>query len=172
MPLNRVEQGHYYTGCFVAACATVLQTSYDEAFKLIWPGKDINDPIHAIEAIDIQKAAFEKLKELGLNPKRSKRTKLSKLHRAAIFLIRWSWDITQLHTVVWDAEARVCLDPAYQRPLKKKTYEKQLECIFYVEPRKHVRSGSSETLVGNGGESHRQVTARDGGYDPSLARGG
>lgn len=145
MPLTRVDQGHHWSGCFVACIAMVTGTSYEQAFKLLFPKRRFENEYHGIRRMNPTapaNVAYLKMSALGLQPKRTNRVSFDKLNRTAIWIIRWSWSPELMHAVVWDHQTKTILDPAYSLPLPIKEYEKQRDSVYYVEPKSHAVGNS------------------------------
>jgi hypothetical protein len=128
--LRRVEQLHG-NGCFIACLAMLKGITYEEAFKLIHPDKDMA-AISYYDRIGLTpEESIQRLEQLGLGPVHRPLRQLRNLRRTALLLIRWEHAPTLLHGVVFDASTKKFLDPGYLR--KPKTYERQLDTVLYFK---------------------------------------
>ena len=132
--LHRVYQQND-DGCFIAGIAILLGKTYEEAFRLVHPQKNIYDWSHGIEAMSLQEAALSTLQRLGVKAHVSKLRKLDSLRKSKknmVLIIRWNMSPTRCHTVVYDSESRQILDPD-PRPASKKELEEQLDFAIAVD---------------------------------------
>lgn len=144
-------------GCFVAAVAMILGKTYPETRRLVFPEQHpdgylasglMDDPINKISITD---AAIAKMKSLGMKVHLSKYEQLRSVFKYAkknaIILLRWKWDLERLHAVVFDADARVLLDPADYRPRNDriKYPTAHIESIMWVDaPKPRLEKDNAE----------------------------
>jgi hypothetical protein len=139
MALRAVRQQNG-TGCFIAAVATILGKTYEEAFRLCHPGKDpLVEWEHGFTDTSMMRVALQVLERVGIKGRPASFKRFSsyrKRDKHALLIIRWKWDPTRCHTVVYDGEAHVFYDPSHGGELHKwqvKDWEKQLDCAIFVE---------------------------------------
>lgn len=116
MALQPVTQKSY-TGCFIACVAMLLGKTYDEAFSLMHPGKDQKVmSSHGWSADSMEEKAHELLRKLGFKTHTGKYRKFKsyreRMHKHAILIVRWDYDNTMCHCILFDAEAKQFIDPS------------------------------------------------------------
>lgn len=141
MPLKLVAQKNH-TGCFIACVAMLLGKSYEEAFQLLHPGKNSTETYeHGFLDHSMQDVANKLLQQLGFHSRTSKyrkfRTFQNRVGKHAIMIIRWAFDPTRCHCILYDAEAKAFIDPSgafyVESKYMLKRLQKQLECAIIIE---------------------------------------
>lgn len=140
MALRAVRQQNS-TGCFIAAVATILGKSYEEAYKLCHPGKDpLVEWEHGFRDTSMTRAAFQVLERVGIKGHISTYKRFStykKRDKHALLIIRWSWAPDMCHTIVYDGEAHTFYDPSHGGEVlgkwTLKDLEKQLDSAIFVD---------------------------------------
>jgi hypothetical protein len=137
--LTRVEQLHA-NGCFIACLAIFLECSYQDAFKLLHPRRKAMPPSD-IDQDNRIKVAFTPEKSLQLMPKFGLQVQKSNLRKVAslrrrtsLILLRWHWEPTQMHALVFDGSTGKILDPTfayYKCTLDE--IQRNLDSIYYVK---------------------------------------
>lgn len=140
MALRPVAQENH-TGCFIAGVATLLGASYKEAFALLHPGKDpLVELTHGFRDISMLNAAFQALSRVGITGRPSKYKRFASFRRGnkhAILIIRWEYDPTNCHTIVYDGDEHKFYDPSHGGEVTSKyalkSYERQLDCAIIIK---------------------------------------
>lgn len=140
MPLQPVSQ-QSHTGCFIACVAMLTGRTYEQAFSLLRPGEDPKASYsHGWQEMSMEGAIHRLLGGLGIRSRTSKyrkfRTFRERVNKNAIMLIRWRWDPTMCHCVLFDGEEKRFIDPGggytpTERMLKD--LQSQLECAIIIE---------------------------------------
>lgn len=130
--LKHVEQIHN-SGCFIACVAMLLNKSYNQALKLIHPKKYHRYVDNRWKRVGLEpEKAIKKLPRLGLKVTRTNINRIRKLEKNALILVRWNYDPTLLHGLVYDHKRKTILDPG-DNNLSRKQIENQIDQILYVE---------------------------------------
>lgn len=139
MALQHVYQADS-NGCFVAAVAMILGKTYSETRRLVFPEYNVDTYLASgLTSLDITQAAMDKMKSLGIKVRLSKYKQLRSLlkfaKKHALVILRWKWDLERCHAVVFDADARVLLDPVDRQPRKDRTKYPgaHIESIMWVD---------------------------------------
>jgi hypothetical protein len=141
MPLQPVAQKNH-TGCFIACVAMLLDKSYEEAFQLLHPGKNSTETYeHGFLDMSMEATANKLLQKLGFRSRTSKyrkfRTFQKRVNKHAIMIIRWKFDPTRCHCVLFDAEAKAFIDPSGGYIVESKymldRLQKQLDSAIIIE---------------------------------------
>lgn len=116
MALQPVSQKSY-TGCFIACVAMLLGKTYDEAFSLLHPGKNqAAMSSHGWSADSMEQKAHELLRKLGFKTHTGKYRKFKsyreRMHKNAIMIVRWSFDPTMCHCILFDADGKRFIEPS------------------------------------------------------------
>jgi hypothetical protein len=127
----RVVAQENYTGCFIAAVATLLGKTYRETYAILHPGKNPSlESNHGFLDMSMQHAAFEALKRVGIKAHLSKVKRFETYTRHsenALLIIRWKFEPHLCHTIVYDGEARKFIDPSFGMAVQNKWTIKNLE---------------------------------------------
>ncbi len=141
MALQPVAQKSY-TGCFIACVAMLLGKSYDEAFELYYPGKDPNAMYsHGWSALSMEDTAHQLLRKLGFKTHTGKLKKFKsyrdRVQKNAIMIIRWAFQPTMCHCILFDAEAKAFIDPGggyvVTSKYELKSLQNQLDCAIIID---------------------------------------
>lgn len=133
MALRGVRQENY-SGCFLAAIATLMGKTYHDVFSIFYPGKDqweIYD--HGFREMSVEQAAFNALSRVGIRAHRSNLKRFSAYARRtkhAILIIRWFFMPSLCHTIIYDGDAHNFIDPTDGKPIKDSYKIKQLQEQF------------------------------------------
>lgn len=129
------------TGCFVACVAMLMGKSYGEAFQLLHPGKDSAIETHGFLTSSIKETAHEQLQKLGFATHNSRwkkfRSFVGRGKKHALMIIRWRFDPTMCHCVVFDADSKDFKDPGMGVILPgswhAKSLQRQLEHAIIID---------------------------------------
>ena len=141
MALQPVSQ-ESHTGCFIACVAMLLGKNYSETFSLFYPGKDSRYVYsHGFSEMSVEEAAHRLLGGLGFKTRTSKyrkfRTYQTRVSKHTIMIIRWKFDPTMCHCVMFDGDTKSFIEPeggyiiTDRRTLKR--LESQLDCAIRIE---------------------------------------
>ena len=127
MRIQRVQQDSP-DGCFVACVAMLLHTHYREAFHLIFPHRCIWEK-HELSTDE----AEQRLRDLkfGVKPVKIRDTRF--LKKISLLFVRWEANPTRGHTVIYQPETGLFIDPNYRRPLTRLDYERQLYRAYHLD---------------------------------------
>jgi hypothetical protein len=125
--IQRVSQQHR-DGCFIACFAMMKGISYEEAYKLVHPKKDFCG-----EASLPPEKAIKILDKYGLETSYQPIKKIRHIKRDALLLIRWRAQPDLMHGVIFDKKNRMFLDPWFNTPKSVRTYESQLDSVWYFK---------------------------------------
>jgi hypothetical protein len=129
--LERVRQIHG-NGCFIACLAMLRGVTYEEAFKSVHPNRDPDKVDRWDDSVALRfEDAINALVMQDLKPELSKLRHLRNLRRTALLIMRWEYEPSRMHGVVFDAKTRKFLDPAWMRPDPINFYERQLDTVLY-----------------------------------------
>lgn len=139
MALRAVAQKNG-TGCFIAAIATLLGSTYEEAYRLCHPGKDPDiEWEHGFWDTSVLRAAFQSLERAGIKGRLApykKFSSFSKRNKHALLIIRWRIEPNLCHAIVYDGDTHRFLDPSSGSEVpfwSMKSLEKQLDSAIFVE---------------------------------------
>lgn len=141
MAIRPVSQEHH-SGCFIASVAMLLGKSYSEAFSLLHPGQNPRLLLeHGFRLSTPKKTAHSLLRGLGFKTHSSKYRQFTSyqkwITKNGIMIIRWDWDPTLCHCIVFDGETKDFIEPdggyviTNQNTLKR--LQRQLECSIIVD---------------------------------------
>lgn len=155
MALRQVRQENY-TGCFVAGVAMLLGVPYRAAFAILHPGKDPEkEYAHGIMGTNMLDTAFSALDRAGIKGRTSKYKRLASFRRGnkhAILIIRWEFDPTNCHTIIYDGDEHKFYDPSHGGEITRKNalknFERQLDCAIVIKniPQPSVESEEEASL--------------------------
>lgn len=116
MPLRPVSQ-QSHTGCFIACVAMLLGKTYEEAFSLLHPGKKMTEMYsHGWRDDSMENKAHELLRGLGFKTHTGKYRKFKsyreRMQKNAIMIIRWDFDPTMCHCILFDGDAKNFIEPS------------------------------------------------------------
>jgi hypothetical protein len=133
--MKHVSQANY-NGCFVAAIAMLLGKTYEQAFKLLHPGKSVDDADHGFNTNFIAQTLTELLEKHGYKVKQSTYKRVKSLPRYskknALLIVRWGGGMF-CHCVAFDAETKQFMDPSGMGSHTLRTYQRNLDSMYYVE---------------------------------------
>lgn len=109
------QQSH--TGCFIACVAMLLGKTYEEAFSLLHPGKNMTEMYsHGWRDNSMENKAHELLRGLGFKTHTGKYRKFKsyreRMQKNAIMIIRWDFDPSMCHCILFDADAKNFIEPS------------------------------------------------------------
>ena len=148
MSLRLVAQKNH-TGCFIACVAMLLGKNYNEAFRLLHPNKDVDLMYsHGFRDMSMESKAHQLLQKLGFKTRTSKYRKFKSFqtrgNKHAIMIIRWSFDPTMCHCILFDADAKAFIDPGggyiVTSKYMLKRLQEQLECAIVIEQSPQIES--------------------------------
>jgi hypothetical protein len=162
MALQPVKQENY-SGCFVAAIATLLGKTYRETFEILHPGQDpALQYDHGFLDVSVQNAAFTALQRAGIKGHLTNRKKFktyAKRSQHALLIIRWKFQpYTLCHTIVYDGDEHKFIDPSWGRAVRDNytlaSLEEQLEFGIVIDeiPKELEQKHESQRRFGNGGQ--------------------
>lgn len=141
MAIRPVSQEHH-SGCFVASVAMLLGKSYLEAFSLLHPGKDpLMTYEHGFREASPQETAQRLLHSLGFKTHPSRYKQFSSfqkwMKKNAVMIIRWDFDPTMCHCVVFDGGERNFIEPdggyVVTNSVRLKSLQRQLDCAIVID---------------------------------------
>lgn len=130
MALRGVRQENY-SGCFLAAIATLMGKTYDQVFSIFYPGQDqfsVYD--HGFKEMSVENAAFNALSKVGIKAHRSNLKRFSsyaKRKQHALLIVRWSFQPSLCHTIVYDGEDHNFIDPSFGSIIRSQSKIQQLQ---------------------------------------------
>lgn len=96
------------TGCFIGAFATCLGVTYEKAFQIVFPFREMDPysnhglhPLHAFELASRHLRGFREAKERHFTSFKGN----------ALVTIRWNLQPSVSHSVVWDFKRQRIIDP-------------------------------------------------------------
>jgi hypothetical protein len=141
MALHPVSQDNH-TGCFIACVGMLLGKTYSEAFQLLHPGKDpITTYPHGFRDMSMENIAHKLLQGLGFQTHTGKykqfATYRKRSNKHAIMIIRWEFDPTMCHCIMFDAEAKRFIEPdggyIVDSKYTLKSLQRQLDCSIVID---------------------------------------
>ena len=154
MALQLVSQ-ESHTGCFIACVAMLLGKTYKETFSLFYPGKNADVMYsHGFREMSMEGAAHRLLGGLGFKSRTSKykkfRTYQNRITKHTIMIIRWKFDPTMCHCVLFDADTKSFIEPDGGYIITDrwtlKHLERQLECGIVIEETPVLNSGTPSDI--------------------------
>lgn len=148
MPLQPVSQ-ESHTGCFIACVGMLLGKSYSEAFRLLHPGKDpITTYPHGFSDMSMEEAAHRLLRGLGFKTHTGKYKKFGtyqkRSNKHAIMIIRWDFEPTMCHCIMFDGEGKNFIEPdggyIVQSKYTLKSLQRQLDCAIVIDNIPNLKS--------------------------------
>jgi hypothetical protein len=128
----------------------LLGKSYEEAFNLLHPGKKMSETYsHGWSALSMEDKTHELLRGLGFKTHSGKYRKFKsyqdRVKKNAIMIIRWDFDPTMCHCILFDADAKQFIEPSggyvILSPNTLKSLQRQLDTPIIID-----RIPTSETL--------------------------
>lgn len=107
-------------GCFVAAAASLMGTSYTTALHSLGENIIGRPPAECLQ----------RLHRVGFRTIPTNRRRIASLRKRAMIILRWRDGLG--HTVLWDPSRKRIIDPATRRPWTIASYERHLHRIYYV----------------------------------------
>lgn len=141
MALNLVTQLHD-SGCFIASVAMLLGKSYNEAFQLLHPGQSTWSVLeHGFMEMSVRGGALRMLRGLGFQAHASSyrkfRTFQKRVNKNAIMIIRWQFEPTRCHCIVFDGDTKNFIEPdgAYviTSKYKLRRLQEQLDTAIVID---------------------------------------
>ena len=132
--IRRVEQLHD-TGCFVACLAMLLDTTYQQAFQLVYPNRPMPAPWDRLERVWLDpEQALNMMPKFGIHPIRASiRSVRSLKKRTSLVLLRWRTQPSLQHALIFDGETGNFVDPSFKTSLNHKVMNRNLEAIYYIK---------------------------------------
>jgi hypothetical protein len=121
-------------GCFVAAFATCLGVSYEEAFKLVHPtmpydGEYYSYYSHGLDPFRAYEIAAKHLRMF----REAKERKFRSFKTNAFVTVRWRFAPSLSHAVVWDHKRKRILDPGGTNAHSMSELESQIWKVHYFK---------------------------------------
>jgi hypothetical protein len=141
MALNPVTQLDD-SGCFIASVAMLLGKEYQDAFRLLHPGKKAWSTIeHGFIDLSVKNAALRMLRGLGFQAHASSykkfRTYRKRVNKNAIMIIRWDYEPTRCHCIVFDGDTKHFIEPdggyVITSKYKLRRLQEQLDCAIVID---------------------------------------
>jgi hypothetical protein len=131
-----------HSGCFIACVAMLIGGTYEDGFKLVHPRKDMYRMYeHGFMSMSVEKTAHRVLRKLGIKTHTGKYRKLKtyvdRVKKNAILIVRWKFDPTRCHCILFDAKEKRFIDPSggyvIGSDYELKSLERQLECPIVID---------------------------------------